>query len=56
MDNTKYLELAKKDCNKAKTIFGIERRKMKALEIMAETLISIDKRLGTRNSIARLKI
>lgn len=41
LSNLEYLEKMKGD-KKAKTLFGVERRKMKALEIIAEELISLN--------------
>ena len=60
MENKEYLENVKKN-DKTSSMSDlhekdIEYRKVKAMEIIAEYLIKLDSKLGTSNSIARLRI
>jgi len=61
MENEEYLEKTKQNdkiflegtqC----TNLDMEYRRVKAMEIIAENLIKLDSKLGTSNSIARLRI
>ena len=55
MDNLEYFKKIKEFNQKTLNV-NAQCRTAKALEIIAETLISIDKRLCTGNSLARLKL